>query len=442
MYASSTAFTLASSSFLENSAPAGGAVAVAALPPDASVSGCTFLRNNATDPRFAGTIGARGGAVHLVDSSAAFSLCIFMDNFVSSASPVSVRSLTPAGGGAVFAELIAAAASSLTVIIARSSFLRNRIASGQAQSAAAGTGGAVLAVNVVVQLSALSSFTNNTANFGGAIALLGDGPTSIHNVWDTSFTGNSAVIAGGALFRFGAGSTFWINSGNSFSGNRATSGGSLFGDVAFGDPCGILVNPATTFTANMAAYAPTEQGFWPSVLTVVRGSTTATSGQTLIQPLVVQLVDFNGVVVTSDNTTIVQLSLDDDSINSGGVLSGRTDVAAVNGVACFGGVSPAVDVALVGNPGASYTLQLRATVTLYDGTQREMPPTSHLLQLRSCLPGEYVSSEKRCALVACDCLSRLRLLQACPVPLAATVRKTTQRYARYAPLAGLLTCLA
>jgi predicted outer membrane repeat protein len=97
-------------------------------------------------------------------------------------------------------------------------------------------------------ISAGSSFTGNTANFGGAIDSQAGG--ALLAVSGTSFTNNTAVFFGGAIDTHSAGATF---SGCIFTGNHAlgvsNGGGAIWNDGS------VTVGSNSSFTGNTAAYA-------------------------------------------------------------------------------------------------------------------------------------------------------------------------------------------
>ena len=75
----------------------------------------------------------------------------------------------------------------------------------------------------------------------------------------------------------------------------------------------------------------------PNGLGLVSQPTSATAGQPILPPILINIVDNNNNTVTTDNTQLVTLSI--ASGPAGATLSGETTVGAVDGIAAFTGLS-------------------------------------------------------------------------------------------------------
>lgn len=110
-------------------------------------------------------------------------------------------------------------------------------------------------------------------------------------------------------------------------------------------------NPALLFalsdTFNVAAGAAAKLAFEEQPTNTERGDT--------INPIVVRVEDANSNVVSSDNTTIVTLTIETNP--AGGVLTGTSSVIAVNGYATFNNLS-------IDKAGTGYTLKATSNPAL------------------------------------------------------------------------------
>ena len=200
-----------------NSATNGGVLFISGSGTKVTVKNCNFTNNSAS----------KGGAVSLSSGTLNIADVLFDTNTASTGGAVynekgtliitdttfTANSATKNGGA------IALAGGSLAVS-GNTEFTSNN---------AAGDAGAVYVSNFTDDNDALThstasfagtSFSENTANYGGAISV---SPGCSASIEDTSFTSNSSVKNGGAVYVYNA--ELQVNGGNTFSNNTSSNHG-------------------------------------------------------------------------------------------------------------------------------------------------------------------------------------------------------------------------
>jgi hypothetical protein len=229
------------------------------------------------------------------------------------------------------------------------------------------------------------NFTSNLGELGAAVHISGYNFTLV----SSNFTGNVASVSGaGVLLECMALKCAYNLTGNSFEHNRAeVKGGAVYWtdyEPTFAD--NYFLNNSASYGANTASYAVG--------LTLLDRRLTELTNVASSQPLSYQirlgLIDVNGQIVTTDNSTRLSLEPEDSEAV---MLSGSTGFTAVNGeftVANF---------TVTAEPGTNQALRLKVNGLDTSKLKSAPPPISISIpvSLRLCEAGE-IKNGKACSI--------------------------------------------
>jgi hypothetical protein len=215
---------------------------------------------------------------------------------------------------------------------------------------------------------------------GGAVDTL----NSNVNIAGSTFTNNSAPIAGGIALRCEEGNTCtYTVSTSTFNNNVATTnGGAIYYD--FFKP----TMTDNTFTNNSAEYGPDLAAYPVRIEIFEVPNQTYVSGQQIELQIKYKLVDFDGTTVATDSDSVITIS----PVVSSDKVIGNTDVTVVSGVATF------TDVTFISAPaakGINYTVSSSNidSTKILEAFGLELTDTIQTLSLefRECIVGEEQS---------------------------------------------------
>jgi hypothetical protein len=228
-------------------------------------------------------------------------------------------------------------------------------------------------------------FSSNVGELGAALQVSGYNFT----LASSNFTGNVASVSGaGVSLECSALKCAFNLTGNSFEHNRAkVQGGAVYWadyEPSFVD--NYYFNNSASYGADTASYAVG--------LTLLDRRLTELTEIASSQPLSYQirlgLVDVNGEIVTTDNSTTLSLEPEDSDLVT---IAGSTGFTAVNGEFTV------TNFTITAEPGTSQALKLKVN-GLDTSKLKSTPPPRNIsipVSLRLCVPGE-IQDGKACSI--------------------------------------------
>jgi predicted outer membrane repeat protein len=179
-------------------------------------------------------------------------------------------------------------------------------------------GGAIMLYGGSTLTITESMFTNNTAEYGGAVFVT----FGTVDITDSTFTANSSIVSGGAIYQSGSTDTTIL--GSSFSDNQVTTGGFSFSGGGAIDNAGsntqlTVVN--TTFDNNSAPNGGAINNFNASDANIINATFTgnsATNGGAILNR-------GSGATINVYSSTIT----DNTASNGAGISNGGTSDAGI-----------------------------------------------------------------------------------------------------------------